>query len=542
MGRSQSWWGTGLLRLALVGGLLLVVAGCGAAGGTATPGPTPLPTGAVTSRADLDRAVVRIESQGTFEDPVAGALRDVAGSGSGFIIDPSGLAVTNNHVVSGAGIVRVWLEGETEPRTARKVGLSECSDLALIDIDGEGFPYLLWRDGPPVAGMDVYAAGFPLGEPGMAWSKGIIAKTRANGRMPWASVTSAIEHTATIRPGNSGGPLVDEDGRVVAVNFATDPKAGRFFAIGRSEAEPVLSRLRKRENVAWLGVNGQAVARGQDESGVWVASVDSGSPADLAGVRPGDVITLLEGLRLARDGTMGEYCDILRGHFPEDALKLAVARSDEQLEGYVNGPKLAPSTSMARALPSQMPLEAVASVATGPVAASAEAVTATPEPYIRLVDDSGAAEIEVPAAWVRVSGAPWKDDTGTVVGAAIMASPDGAPVVGAEATAGVFFGASRELATHQDPATLLDRVRRADVFATEQCTFVNRQAYKDPLYVGVYDVFRACGPGDAGLVLVAAQPEDKAYIVLLMVRVASNADAETVDHVLDTFQVVGELP
>jgi hypothetical protein len=163
-------------------------------------------------------------------------------------------------------------------------------------------------------------------------------------------------------------------------------------------------------------------------------------------------------------------------------------------------------------------------------------------PYQRLADDSAATVIEVPADWRRVSGTAWKDDSGAVVGAAIMASPDGSPVVGAEAAAGVFFGASRQLAARHDPAGLLDAVRAADVFASDACTFVGRAPYADPLYRGVYDVFQGCGSGAAGLVLVSAQPEDKAYLLLVMVRVASDADAEIVDHVLDTFQVVGELP
>jgi hypothetical protein len=89
----------------------------------------------------------------------------VAGRGSGFIIDEAGVAVTNNHVVTGAAFLQVWVGGESEARNARVLGVSECSDLAVIDIEGEGYPYLESFDGPVSTGTTVFAAGFPLGDP-----------------------------------------------------------------------------------------------------------------------------------------------------------------------------------------------------------------------------------------------------------------------------------------------------------------------------------------------------------------------------------------
>jgi serine protease Do len=97
---------------------------------TATPAATPIPAGLVTNVEDVKKATVQIEAEGSFVDPQVGQVYNVAGRGSGFIIDPSGIAVTNNHVVTGAALIKVWVGGETKPRNARVLGVSECWDLA----------------------------------------------------------------------------------------------------------------------------------------------------------------------------------------------------------------------------------------------------------------------------------------------------------------------------------------------------------------------------------------------------------------------------
>jgi len=119
----------------------------------------------VTTLADVKSAVVQIEAQGTFVDPEFGEYSG-AGRGTGFIIDPSGLAVTNNHVVTGAALLKVWIGGDTgKSYNAQIIAVSECSDLALIDIEGGNFPYLDWYSDPIQVGLEIYAAGFPLGDP-----------------------------------------------------------------------------------------------------------------------------------------------------------------------------------------------------------------------------------------------------------------------------------------------------------------------------------------------------------------------------------------
>lgn len=301
-------------------------------------------SGAISKYQDARGAVIQIEAQGTFVDPEWGEYSG-AGRGSGFIIDPSGIAVTNNHVVTGAAKLEVWIGGDSSVSyNAKVLGVSECSDLAVIDIDGEGFPYLEWYEGPVDVGLEVYTAGFPLGDPEYTLTKGIVSKENANGETSWSSVESVIMHDATINPGNSGGPLIDENGRVVGINYKGFWEENQYFAIGRDAAIPVVEKLRSNQDVDTLGINGYAVESTDGTfTGIWVSSVASGSPADNSGLTGGDILMSLEGFTLAEDGTMADYCDIIRSHDPNDTMGIEVLRfpTFEFLEGQLNGRSLA---------------------------------------------------------------------------------------------------------------------------------------------------------------------------------------------------------
>src|SRR5215213_7944419 len=219
-------------------------------------------TGAASSLDGAKAATVYIEAQGGLYDlgrPL-GELR--YGSGSGFIIDSKGTAVTNNHVVTGASYLNVYVEGDEEPHRATILGTSECSDLALIDIEGGGYPFVEWRSGTIESGLDVSAIGYPAedvpaGEkPDQTITSGSINTTEPNGDLPWASVDRVIEHQATLRPGNSGGPLVDDEGKVVGINFAGN-NTQRYLAVSRDETQDLITDLRSTD--VWsIGINGEA--------------------------------------------------------------------------------------------------------------------------------------------------------------------------------------------------------------------------------------------------------------------------------------------
>jgi serine protease Do len=525
----RSVWMRLLILVTLLG---FMACGIRPAGSTPTVGPTSTPSPSPTSKAmavsslqDVKSATVQIEAQGSFVDPEVGLQLNAAGRGSGFIIDESGIAVTNNHVVTGAAFLKVWVAGETEPRNARVLGASECSDLAVIDIDGDGYPYLQWYDGPIAPGLDVYAAGYPLGDPEFTLTRGIVSKERASGETSWASVDYVIEHDATINPGNSGGPLVTADGQVVGVNYASDPDFNQYFAIARDDAKQVIEELRAGHDFEAIGVNGTAVNDGQGFSGIWVASVKSGSPADNAGVRGGDVLMMLEGLVLAADGTMADYCDVLRSHSPQDTLSVEVVRfgTQEVLAGQLNGRPLALSFSFAEELDNQV--------------GGSTTDTVTYTAFDQVTDESEAIIMEIPHEWSEVNGSPWKwGDGDEVIGASIVASSSIQDFYDTYLTPGVFFGASRTLTQRYTTTELLDNI----TFSGD-CTYEGRFDYEDSIYTGVYDLYSDCGGAGSAVINLSAEPADKSFIMLLQVQVVSDADLDALDNILNTFQVVGDL-
>lgn len=313
---------------------------------TATvPSPSP-----VRTLRDVETAVVRIVMEGAVVEPTGNGIErnPFAGSCSGFLIDPTGLIVTNNHCVTGAGLIKVYMHGSDEAHLAKVRAASECADLAVIEIKGEQMPYLAWYTGEVYAGLSINVAGFPGGDPEYTLTPGQVSKVNASGASAWSSVEARFEHTAETRGGSSGGPTVTLDGQVVGVHFAGNEETRQHFAIRVDEARTVVDLLQKGENYAAIGLNGQAVRSNNGSlSGLWVRSVKSGSPADKAGIRAGDLLTEIEGIKLAKAGTMDEYCNIIRDR-TTDVLSMRVWRFGEGqrlakievLEGQINGEPL----------------------------------------------------------------------------------------------------------------------------------------------------------------------------------------------------------
>ena len=496
-----------------------------------TPSPEPTkPLGLVDSLDGVQDATIQIVAEGTFVDSQLGTLYNSAGSGSGFFIDPSGIAVTNNHVVTGAALLQVWVAGEEKPRNARILGVSECWDLAVIDVEGEGYSYLDWYTGEIKPGMDVYTAGFPLGDPEYTLTKGIISKANANGETSWASLDAVIEHDARIRGGNSGGPLVTSDGKVVGINFAGIESTDQNFAILGSRAQPVIERLSEGQDVESIGINGQAVITEDGSlSGIWVSSVKSGSPADKTGIQAGDILTSMEGLLLATDGTMADYCDILRTHNPDDTIAIEVLRyaSEEYLEGQLNGRELETSFSFAEELG-------------GEVEGEEGETVAKYDEYVLVQDDYGAIQVSVPADWSEIDGSAWVD-SGDIIGASITAAASLDNFNAYYSEPGVFFGATDDIAELGGYIQLLDVYR--DWAREDDCTFEYREDYEDPAFEGAFDVFSNCLDSEGVLVILSAKPHSSTSpLVLVMVQIMSDADLDALDEILNTFDVIGPLP
>jgi len=476
---------------------------------------------------DAIAATVQIEAQGSFVDPEFGMQLNTAGRGTGFIIDPSGIAVTNNHVVTGAAFLQVYVQGHDRPLNAKVLGVSECSDLAVIDIDGDGYPFLEWGTTEPKIGTEVYALGYPLGDPEPTLTRGVISKQRASGETDWASINNVLEHDATINPGNSGGPLVTADGKVIGVNYASYSSASQYFAIGTKDAIAIVDQLRKGADLDSIGINGQAVVTNDGEPGIWVASVKSGSPADKVGIKPGDIVTRLEGLMLATDGTMADYCDILRSHNASDPMNVEVLRyaTQEYLEGQLNGPRLETSFSFAQAV--EIP-EAGDRGSGDPITPYSD--------FVGITDDSNAVYVEVPVEWSDIDGSNWLDDDGSILGSSLYASTDIDGFNSGFSTPGMQILASDQFGD-TEMWELLDLLDFSD-----SCTYGGRFDYEDPVYTGQYDLYSECAGEGSVIIVLAVEPAEKNYTMLLLVQAVTDADLDALDWILNTFIVIGDLP
>lgn len=223
--------------------------------------------------------------------------------GSGFIIDPKGLMITNNHVIEGAEKIKVRMAGGKEYAATVK-GRDLKTDLALLQIEGPGpFPYLTLGNSDALRVGDwVLAVGNPFGL-GHTVTQGIISATgRVIGAGPYDNF---LQTDAAINLGNSGGPLLNLKGEVIGINTAIVATGqGIGFAIPSSLAKSVIPQLQEKGKVTrgMLGVQVQTITPELAKSfglseprGALVGEVTPGSPADKGGIKPGDVIVQFNG-------------------------------------------------------------------------------------------------------------------------------------------------------------------------------------------------------------------------------------------------------
>ncbi|MFC2055164.1 trypsin-like peptidase domain-containing protein [Chloroflexota bacterium] len=300
-----------------------------------TTEPSPTPSGAVSSLADVEKAVILIKSTGMFSEPKTEDVRVITGRGSGFIIHPSGIAVTNNHIVTGAEEIEVWVGGNKhESYNAKLLAVSECYNLALIDIDGDEFEFLNWAQEPVEFAQEVYLAGFKAYQGDFSLLRGIIVNPELNGETSRTSVDSLIEYSMRADPSISGGPLISLGGKILGIHYGEIIDDRQAIGVSHIVAHEIVEQLMSGESLDSIGVNGQAfVSEDRSLGGIWISSVESDSAADKANLKAGDIITKLDDQAMAASGTLAEYCDVLRSHDPGDPINYEVVRSSTE-EAY----------------------------------------------------------------------------------------------------------------------------------------------------------------------------------------------------------------
>jgi putative serine protease PepD len=288
---------------------------------------SPLSVGQIAKAATP--GVVEIDAtQAASNSPFPGGSQSGGSAlGTGFVYDAKGNIVTNEHVVSGATSVRVkFQDGSTYKGTV--VGTDPSTDLAVVHVNAPAsklVPLSLADSSKVAVGDGVVAIGNPFGLDGTVTTGIVSALNREITAPDNTPIEGAIQTDAAINHGNSGGPLLDVQGNVIGVTSQIQSDSGGNdgvgFAVPSSTVRSIVSQLiaTGKAQHALLGVS---VSTGT--SGVAVNQVGSGSAAESAGVKVGDVITAVDGTTVA---SADKLRAIIAGHKPGDSITLTVRRS-----------------------------------------------------------------------------------------------------------------------------------------------------------------------------------------------------------------------
>jgi S1-C subfamily serine protease len=305
------------------------------------------------------RSEITEQTQNPF-DPFGGTQRSES-TGSGFVIDAGGDILTNNHVIDGAtpGSITVQF-ADKKTIKAEVVGKDPSTDLALLKVDPEGLDL---KALPLGSSKDVHvgdptiAIGNPFGLDRTLTTGVVSALQRQISAPNGFTIKDVIQTDAAINPGNSGGPLIDSAGRVIGINSQIETGGGSQgsvgigFAVPIDTAKAILENLKKGETVqrAYLGVTSLTVDGQLDalnppaNHGALVQTVEAGSPADLAGLKAGDLQATLSGGTSGNDAVVlggdiitkldgksitssDQLSQLVTGHKPGDEVKLEIVR------------------------------------------------------------------------------------------------------------------------------------------------------------------------------------------------------------------------
>ena len=268
-------------------------------------------------------------------------VQDGRGAGSGVIITPDGYVLTNAHVVERADTARVRL-ADGRSVSGRAVGRDPSSDLAVLRVDAAGLPAAELGDSDALrVGQLVIAIGNPLGFQSTVTTGVVSALGRSLHGRDGRPIEGVIQTDAALNPGSSGGPLVDTQGRIVGINTAVIAGAqGICFAVPSNTASALVVVLMRDGHVrrASLGISAAPTPIGRAlaarlaiaaSEGIRVVEVVTGSPADRAGLRAGDILVFLDGTALP---TLSALQRVLTADRVARPLPAVVIRRGERLE------------------------------------------------------------------------------------------------------------------------------------------------------------------------------------------------------------------
>ncbi len=264
-----------------------------------------------------------------------------SGIGTGFIIDPKGLILTNSHVVDNPdGEYSVVMKDGTT-YDVKKVHLDTVQDVAILEIDAKNLPTVSLGDSDQLkVGQRAIAIGNALGRFQNTVTVGVVSglgrAISASGSTTINNYDSVIQTDAALNPGNSGGPLLNSMGQVIGMNVATTPGADNIsFAIPVNTLKPLLETFLKEGRLIrpFLGVNYVMVTKEIAElrrlpEGAFITRVYADTPADKAQLKRGDIITAIDGKGLSSTSALGSF---IAKYKVGETLNLSVDRNGKQL-------------------------------------------------------------------------------------------------------------------------------------------------------------------------------------------------------------------
>lgn len=275
-------------------------------------------------------------------DPSKGTIEGSENIGTGFVIDDSGLILTNQHVVSYRDEDYVVITSDGKEHEVKEISRDDINDLAILKIEGNGLEVLPLGDSDVLnVGQFVIAIGTPLGEFPGSVTTGVISGlgrsvTASSGGFWGVSTTyeDVIQTDAAVNPGNSGGPLLDSDGNVIGINFATTSGADNIsFAIPINTAKDRIDEYKKHGKFIrpYLGVEYQLISQADARvyrdviPGALLVDIMDDSPADKAGLKKGDIITKIDGKVVS-----GSFSNIIQKYEVGDEIELKIWRNGEE--------------------------------------------------------------------------------------------------------------------------------------------------------------------------------------------------------------------